>query len=249
MNTEIIEKRNSFDKMEKSKISIILPVFNGEDMLNQCVDNIISQDLDLIELILIDEKSSDETFNIMQTYADTYPFINVFKSDKYNSRNLGLKESTSEYVTFLNVNDFYIDNTSLRKMYEILNESQTPMIYSNNFVLNDNNVFVKSSLVNSDLKEEMEGFNYGIPLFLERNIFRKSWLISNQIKFPELLEGQEEVFLARALCKVKSIENTSINFVASSVNEKRIILKKNCMIYYIISVWFLNYFLIKSFHI
>lgn len=125
------------------KVSIIVPVYNAEAYLRDCLDSLVNQTLKDIEIILIDDASTDKSFDIIMEYKRKYPsIIKVFKNE-YNkgqgaSRNIGLSLATGMYVGFVDSDD-YVSKT----MYEELYKSAI----SNNFpeVLSTGLTFVKDN--------------------------------------------------------------------------------------------------------
>ena len=96
--------------MVMSKISVIVPAYNSGEKIRECLDSIINQTHRDLEIILVDDCSSDDTFQIMQEYADRDSRIHIMRN-KINcgagfSRNRGLDIATGEYVTFVDSDDF-----------------------------------------------------------------------------------------------------------------------------------------------
>ena len=87
------------------KISIIVPVYNEEEYVSTCLDSLVKQTLDDIEIITIDDNSTDNSLNILLDYARKYPNIKVYHNEKNigqgASRNRGLKFATGEYIGFV----------------------------------------------------------------------------------------------------------------------------------------------------
>ncbi len=103
------------------KVSIIVPVYNEEEYLSTCLDSLVKQTLDDIEIITIDDNSTDNSLNILLDYARKYPNIKVYHNEKNigqgASRNRGLKFATGEYIGFVDSDD-YIRNTMYEDMYK-----------------------------------------------------------------------------------------------------------------------------------
>ena len=105
----------------KTSLSVVVPVFNAEQYLEQCVESIINQTYKDMEIILVDDGSTDRTGAICDRYASDYDFIRVIHQENRGNvatRCRGLKEAVGEYVTFLDSDD-WID----LDMYEILMET------------------------------------------------------------------------------------------------------------------------------
>jgi len=102
------------------KISVIIPVFNSAKYLEKCLDSILNQTLIDIEIILIDDGSTDASLDIIKSYSEKYNNIK-YKSKKNEgqaiARNLGIQMSTGEFICFVDSDD-YIESTMLEKLYE-----------------------------------------------------------------------------------------------------------------------------------
>lgn len=96
-------------------ISFIVPAFNEEKHLVRCIQSIIEQNESEIEIVLIDDGSTDNTFGIMERYNEKYDFIQVFREEKSygpsHARNIGINNATGEYLFFLDADDYLIDDT------------------------------------------------------------------------------------------------------------------------------------------
>lgn len=123
----------------KPKISFVLPIFNAEKYLNQCIDSIIRQKSSDWELVLVDDGSSDNSLNICKQYEKTDSRIKVFTQDNSGSataRNNGFINSCGEWVAFLDADDWIEDNYLTAIVPYLLDEYDFVM-YSYNEI--DNN--------------------------------------------------------------------------------------------------------------
>ena len=104
-----------------SKVSVIIPVFNKEKYLSTCINSIINQSLKDIELILIDDCSSDNSYTIMEEYAKKDSRIKIYKNSNNigtgATRNKGIKIAKSDYISFVDADD-YISQNLLEINYE-----------------------------------------------------------------------------------------------------------------------------------
>ena len=106
--------------MEKT-ISIIIPVFNMEKYLERCIKSVLNQSYKFLEIILVDDGSSDRSLEICKLYARKDERVKVFtkiNGGQGSARNLGLKYATGDYVGFVDSDD-WID----KDMYKILLEN------------------------------------------------------------------------------------------------------------------------------
>ena len=92
------------------KLSIIVPVFNSGAYLKDCLDSLVSQSLKDIEIICIDDASTDESLDILKSYSLKYPQIKVLKN-KTNmgqgyTRNIGIKEASGLHIGFVDSDEY-----------------------------------------------------------------------------------------------------------------------------------------------
>lgn len=117
----------------KVKISVIIPVYNIEKYLKKCVDSVLHQSFEDYEIILINDGSTDNSFEIVNDYAKQYP-DKVIAYSKENgglssARNYALDRATGEYITFLDSDD-YLDSDYLERLYTAAKENDSDMVCS-----------------------------------------------------------------------------------------------------------------------
>ena len=94
----------------KPKVSVVLSVYNMENYLRQCLDSILDQTFREIELICIDDSSTDSSFSILEEYADRDPRIKVERQDHAGAgaaRNKGMTMAEGEYLSILDADDYF----------------------------------------------------------------------------------------------------------------------------------------------
>lgn len=92
-----------------AKVSVIVPVYNGKKYINKCVNSILRQTFKDIEIILVDDGSTDNTLNILKEYEKRFPNVKVIESSNLGAggaRNIGLDASHGEYILFVDADDF-----------------------------------------------------------------------------------------------------------------------------------------------
>lgn len=108
--------------MNKGKISVIVPVYNKSDTLKHCIDSILNQDYQNLELILVDDGSSDNSFDICSKYAEKDNRVKVFKKENggvSSARNFGLKIASGEFIQFVDADDFLEKDMCSKMLYAI----------------------------------------------------------------------------------------------------------------------------------
>ena len=111
--------------MISPKISIIIPVYNVEKYLAECLDSCINQTLEDIEVICVDDCSTDNSYKILEEYQQKDSRIKIFRQEENNkqgaARNKGLEVVTGEYVWFVDSDD-YIDTKACQILYDTIKE-------------------------------------------------------------------------------------------------------------------------------
>lgn len=92
------------------EISVIIPLYNGEKYIKRCYESIINQDFDKeVEIIFVDDGSSDNSLKILNELKKNNPKITVISQQNKNvggARNTGLKIAKGKYVSFIDIDDF-----------------------------------------------------------------------------------------------------------------------------------------------
>lgn len=112
--------------------SVIVPVFNVEDYLRQCLDSISCQSYGDYECILVDDGSTDGSGAICDKYAQNDPLhyrvFHKFNGGASSARNYGIKHAAGEYLLFIDGDDFWYDHSFLLKLSECLNTSHADIV-------------------------------------------------------------------------------------------------------------------------
>ena len=193
------------------KISIIIPVYNCELYLRECLESVLRQTLQEWETICVDDGSLDQSKSILQEFKERDSRIKVFSQKNQGAgvaRNLGLQYATGEYIAFLDADDYYLDIDALEQMYESCKRNNVDVCGSNLRLLR-NGVIVEDSGfrdVKWDAKEKEilsyrdYQFDYGYCGFIfERNIIRR-----NDIHFPTYRRFQDPPFFVKAMLKAEN---------------------------------------------
>ena len=99
--------------MDQNKlISVIIPTFNSEKYIQQCISSVLNQTYENYEIIVVDNNSTDSTVSIIKSFnSDKIKIIYVFNNGNISiSRNLGIKNSIGSWIAFLDSDDFWEKN-------------------------------------------------------------------------------------------------------------------------------------------
>lgn len=205
--------------MDQYKISVIMPVFNDEKYIREALDSAINQTLKDIEIICVNDGSTDNSLRILNEYKEKYgDKIKIFNQKNQGSgiaRNYGMTKAKGEYIAFLDSDDFFIDDDALEKMYAMGNRFDTEMVSANLKVLDtDGNLVINRNLERFTKQKIIKAHEYGIPYSFYKNIFKRTFLLENNFTFPDLLRGQDPVFFAEVLTSVEKIPVVPVELYA-----------------------------------
>lgn len=210
------------------KISVIIPVYNNELYLKKCLNSIVDQTLKDIEILCVDDGSTDQSHQIIEEFSmedERIQYIKMVKnSGSGPARNKGLEIATGEYVSFVDSDDFIMKKTAYKELYNFATRKHADMVSANIKVFRDEeklqnnqeeNTF-KNSNFTREIKEEsvISPQNYGVPCHFQKNLYKKSFLDKHEINYPSYLRGQDHVFLAKVLVNVALIYCYPLKFYA-----------------------------------
>ena len=135
------------------KISVIVPVFNKEKYLDTCLNSLVNQSLNDIEIIVIDDNSSDNSLQIIRKYQQNYKKKIKVLSNSLNlgvgaCRNIGINSSMGTYISFIDADDFIYEDM-YKNMYEGAVTNNFPEVISTNLYIFDDNTEFNHNLLAS----------------------------------------------------------------------------------------------------
>lgn len=222
---------------ENINVSIILPVYNVEKYLRECLESAINQTLGSIEIIAVNDGSTDNSLEILKEYQQkgNIKIINQKNKGLSEARNSGLKEAKGEYIYFLDSDD-YIDINSMKYCYTKCKENKLDIInfdaisfkdnknskvnldedYDRSNLINSNNVYIGEDYYNYLIKNNA----YRQPVWL--NMYSRKFLIENNLTFYPGLIHEDELFTKLAYLKCKRIMYIAKTFFFRRVRENSI---------------------------
>jgi len=201
--------------VNKIKVSIVVPVYNVEPFIKHSLDSLIYQTLKEIEILLIDDCSTDASGVICDEYALLDNRIKVIHNTKNIkqglSRNIGIKKATGEYIGFLDPDD-WLDLDFYEKLHNAALQHKTDIAKAEVRLVNTDGSFVNRKDLNNRIAE---GIKKGSPLFVLFGwehwtaIYNRKKIIDNNAIFADIRNGQDDLFLLRSTYYLKTISITS----------------------------------------
>jgi len=175
------------------KISIIVPVYNVEKYLRRCLDSLVMQTLDDLEILIINDGSPDNSGSIIAEYAAKYPQIRAFRKENggiASVRNFGLAHATGEYIGFLDSDD-YADLTMYEKLYNLAEKEQCDIACCGYYLTYPDHEEERFEYPYQGCREMLVHF-YGV---LWNKIYRKDFITSLDFSFPEQRRYEDSFYL------------------------------------------------------
>ena len=195
-------------------ISIIMPVYNAENFLENSCNSVYNQTFKDVELICVDDGSTDGSLSKLYELKKKYDFIKIYTQENQGSgkaRNYGMDNACGEYIAFLDADDIFVDNDALEKMYAFGIEHNADMVGGNlkrvsiDGKLEDNFNYKEGNYAFFSEFDIIEPEEYGVPWAFYKNIFKRDFLNNFNIRFPDLKRGQDPVLLAEILVNVDKV--------------------------------------------
>ncbi len=215
----------------KKGISIIVPIYNSEKYLNKCIDSLINQTEKNIEIILVNDGSTDNSEEIIKEYKDKR--IKYYKNKNQGigkTRNFGIEQATGSYIMFVDSDD-YIEKNACEKMYNKAVNENLDVVLCDFYKEYDNGNIEEihtNSFNNSSLKENPNIItDYLCPW---AKIYDRKMIIDNNIKFVENLKYEDAPFVIKALCTAKKIGKIDecLNYYLIHDNSETTVRDKKC---------------------
>ena len=216
------------DKSKSPAISVIIPMYNTEKYIKQCLESVAAQTFSDYEVIVVDDCSTDNSVVVVEGLTATFEGkLQLIKLKKNNGspgipRNKGLTLARGKYIIFLDSDDMIID-TALEELFNIAEETQADVLHANQFITAKG----KSEEFTTNTQIELDSWEDWLPVkkivamsnnladrimtFSKKGIiwscwnkfFRREFLINNKIEFANLTYSEDMPFCFKALCLAK----------------------------------------------
>ncbi len=192
------------------KVSIIVPVYNVEKYLRECLDSLIGQTLKDIEIITINDGSPDNSLQILEEYATKDPRVKIINQENAGlsaARNRGLSEASGEYVAFIDSDD-WVDADFCERLYNAAQKDEAD-IAAGGVVLYKNpqkskkHISYQKNCVYKGIKEKYYKLLFGAAhCYVCNKIYRREALIKSGIVFPEGKVYEDMHWSPRVVCEL-----------------------------------------------
>lgn len=185
------------------KVSVIIPVYNVEQYLSKCLESVINQTLQDIEIICINDGSTDNSLQILEEYAQKDSRIIVINQQNQGvaaARNKGLEIASGCYIGFVDPDD-WVDSDFFEKLYE-KSENETIDILKGNFDIVHTDGTTETTKEQEQIEKELQQTNFPFNSFYSAwlsAIYKKDLIDNYKINFPDTLYLEDIAFLHKFL--------------------------------------------------
>lgn len=218
-------------------LSVIIPVYNTESYLEECLDSVLSQSFDRFEVICIDDGSTDSSLNVLESYAKKDSRVKIVRqsnSGQAVARNHGLRIASGRYVQFIDSDDYILQGA-----FEVLVRRMDRDALD--VLLFDGSTVFESSALSSQFGNMQNRYRRnkqygailtGVDMFVALSkdgmyrvqpciaMYRRAYLLANDVRFPEGVIYEDNVFVAKALlCAMRSGHENEAYYVRRIRND------------------------------
>jgi len=196
------------------KVSVIVPVYNVEEYLAKCLDSLVNQTQQGIEVIVVNDGSLDNSQEIIDRYRQEYPHI-IKSYIKENSgaadtRNFGISKATGDYIAFVDSDD-YVSYDMYEKMLKKAYQTRSDIVVCRYYRFKSANKqryvpeVINKNAFGYSVKEEPD-IILGCRPYLWNKIFRRSLIVENEFKIPSLKLCEDSAFVYPLLLMANKVD-------------------------------------------
>ncbi|MBR6910321.1 MAG: glycosyltransferase [Candidatus Methanomethylophilaceae archaeon] len=190
----------------KHKISVIIPIFNKEDYLDECLNTVENQTLKDIEIICINDGSTDNSLNVIKEHADKDRRVQVINQNNMGvgkTRDKGIELSNSEFICFMDPDDYYPSDDVLETLYSVAKENRALIAGGSWSEDHNGKIKIEFSGIYQKYIFKENGFvdykDYQFDYGYHRFIYDRKMIVQNNIYFPPYKRYQDPPFFVKAM--------------------------------------------------
>ncbi len=216
------------------KVSVIIPVYNAESYIRESLNSVIGQTLQDIEIICVDDGSTDSSLDILREYSDVHNNIKVLEQKNQYAgvaRNYGVTQSIGEYLYFLDSDDILYED-ALEKLYTVITDKKVDIVrgksrafdnQSNEYVYNQRYELEK---VEEQVFNEILNFHEHSTSIMSGSVApwagmcRRNFIVNNKIEFPPLKCVNDRAFFIESVMKAQGVVITDVYIQRHRMNNE-----------------------------
>lgn len=186
-------------------VSVIVPVYNTEKFLQRCLDSLTDQTLKDIEIICVNDGSTDNSLKILEDNAQKDKRIKIVNQENKKqgaARNAGMQIATGEYIGFIDSDD-WVDLTYFEKLFKTAKEYDSDIALATNVRIGKNKFKKRLNLESvkkyTELQDKLDICHQWRNECPTNKIYKKSYLEVNNIRWPEGVYCEDKLFTIKAV--------------------------------------------------
>lgn len=195
-----------------AKVSVVVPIYNVEEYLERCIESLVKQTLEDIEIILVNDGSRDKSGTIAQEFQKKYPdkikYVEKENGGLSDARNYGMKYATGEYIAFLDSDD-YIEKNAYKVMYKKAKEEDSDYVECD-FIWEYPEKSKKDEQIKYANKNEMLAF---VRVVAWNKLIRREVITNNNIEFPKGLRYEDVEFTYKLIPHINKFSYVNEFFI------------------------------------
>ncbi len=192
-------------KIDEIKVSIVVPTYNNEKYLPKCLMSLMQQTLKEIEIIVVNDGSTDRTSEILEEFSKAdfrIKIINQQNKKQGAARNNGMNAANGEYIGFIDSDD-WVDLDYFEKLYNAAKKYNSDIALATNVRIGNGKTKKRLNITEekfvSSLQEKIDIGNQAKNPCPTNKIYKKSMLFENEIKWPEGVYCEDKLFTIKAV--------------------------------------------------
>lgn len=203
-------------KSKNPKLSVVIPVYNVEEYLRECLDSVLGQDFDDFEVILVDNKSTDKSYEMCEEYVRKNPGrVRVYQCEKWGAaavRNFGAEKAKGEYLWFVDSDD-YIEPGAMRRLVETAErDGADAVVMALRRVYEDGHMDILTAVDTTKEGWQSRYVRYGLAPY--QNLYRREFW-AEHFEFPEGMIHEDMAIMSTAVLhtdKISFVEEPLYNY-------------------------------------
>lgn len=183
--------------MNEEKISVIVPTYNNEKTIRKCIDSIINQSYKNLEIIVINDGSTDNTREILKEYKDKITVYEKSNEGVSSARNLGIEKCNTEYLLFVDADD-YLEINAIEIMYNEIVETNSDIVMGNIENSNIDRITIKDDKYEYIYNMKIKYFMVQWNKLIKKKLF-------NNLTYPNIHIAEDDYMIYHLLENVKKI--------------------------------------------
>lgn len=177
------------------KISVVIPAYNVELYIDQCLESVCVQTYQNLEIIVVYDESSDQTYRKCLDWERRDRRIRLIYNQSRNglgaARNQAILKAEGEYITFLDSDD-WMESTYIQRLYDFIEKKSADFVASSEwYAVDDKGISIKRSLMEMAAEGRDKDIIFTLHPTAWGKLFKRDWMVKNKISFPEIFTCED----------------------------------------------------------